>query len=222
MKRYFVFLMAALLLIAACSPPKTEKKEVEKKPQTVNKQENIDSIRTILIKAFRADQYYRFLLDSLEQIYGWESPQIQNTYAVMHKVDSINLMVVDEIIRNYGWPGKSLVGEQASAGAFLVLQHSGDYQKMEKYQPLLKEAAEKGELDWALYATYSDRINMYKNEKQTYGSQLIFNNTKKILELYPVEDETNVDQRRAEVGLEPLREYLTNMGVPFDADTLGF
>jgi len=222
MKRHFVFFIAVFLLIAACSSPKTEKKEPDIKPQTVNKKGNIDSIRTILIKAFRADQYYRFLLDSLEQVHGWDSPEIQNTYKVMHKVDSINLMVVDEIIRNYGWPGNSMVGEQASVGAFLVLQHSGDYQKMEKYQPLLKKAAENGELDWALYATYSDRIKMYKNEKQTYGSQIVFNSTKKILELYPVEDEATVDQKRAEVGLEPLREYLTNMGVPFDADTVKF
>ena len=222
MKKYFVFLMAALFLLAACSSPKTEKKEVEKKSQVVDNQKEIDSIRTILIKAFRADQYYRYLLDSLEKIHGWDSPEIQNTYAVMYKVDSINLKVVDEIIRNYGWPGKSLVGEQASTGAFLVLQHSGNASTMEKYQPLLKEASETGEMDRSLYAIYTDRIMMYKNEKQIYGSQIIFNKTKKILELYPVKDEANVDQRRAEAGLEPLREYLNMMGVPFDADTVAF
>ena len=222
MKKYFAFFMAALFLLAACSSPKTEKKEPVKKSQTVNNQRDIDSIRTILIKAFRADQYYRYLLDSLEKIHGWDSPEIQKTYAVMYKVDSINLKVVDEIIRNYGWPGKSLVGEQASNGAFLVLQHSGNANTMEKYQPLLKEATESGELDKSLYAIYIDRIMMYKNEKQIYGSQIIFNKTKKVMELYPVKDEANVDQRRAEAGLEPLREYLNNMGVPFDADTVAF
>lgn len=222
MKKYFVFLMAGLFLIAACSSPKTEKNEAGEKATGVEKPVNMDSIQTILIKAFRADQYYRYLLDSLEQIHGWDSPELQNTYAVMHKVDSINLKVVDQIIRNYGWPGKSMVGEQASTGAFLVLQHSGDVNQMEKYQPLLKEAAESGELDKSLYAIFVDRILMYKNEQQIYGSQIVFNKTKKVLELYPIEDEANVDERRASVGLEPLKEYLNMMGVPFDADTVSF
>jgi hypothetical protein len=93
---------------------------------------------------------------------------------------------------------------------------------MERYLPILKEAAGKGELKKDMLAIYIDRIKMYKGEKQIYGSQIIYNKDKKIMELYPVEDEATVNDKRAEVGLDPLREYLEIMGVPFDADTVGF
>jgi hypothetical protein len=224
MKKYLLFLLIPAMLLAACKPKenKTENNEPEDKPAQTVKKADYDSIRVVLTKAFRADQYYRFLLDSLEQIHGWDSPEIQETYALMHKVDSVNLKVVDEIIRNYGWPGPSKVGEMASNGAFLVLQHSGNVATMEKYLPLLKEAAAAGELEQQLLALYIDRIKMFKKEKQIYGSQIVFNEQKKVLELYPVQDIANVNQRRAEVGLEPLQEYLQMMKVPFDADTLGF
>ena len=35
------------------------------------------------------------------------------------------------------------------------------------------------------------------------------------MELWPIEDEENVDARRASVGLEPLAEYLKRFGLEY-------
>lgn len=48
----------------------------------------------------------------------------------MQKRDSLNLIKVEEIIKQYGYPGKSLVGEPTNIAAWYVIQHSskiGDY-----------------------------------------------------------------------------------------------
>jgi len=221
MKRYIILPVVLACFIFSCSSPES-KKPKEPKPVVAEKKINTDSIRSILLKIGHADQYYRLLLDSLEQVHGWDSPEIQNTYVTMHKIDSVNLGFVDRIIKKFGWPGKSMVGEDASVAAWLVIQHSGDVQTMRKYMPLMKEAAEEGELDWDMFALYVDRVKMLSNENQIYGSQIIYNEAKKRMELYPVEDIKNVDNRRESVGLGPLKDYLTIMNVQFDPDTLGF
>jgi hypothetical protein len=53
-----------------------------------------------------------------------------------------------------------------------------------------------------------DRILTREGNKQVYGTQLRLNQTTQRMELYPIEDEENVDGRRATVGLEPLAGYL--------------
>jgi hypothetical protein len=45
-----------------------------------------------------------------------------------------------------------------------------------------------------------------EGKKQVYGTQCKLENGEAIPE--PIEDEANVDKRRAEVGLQPLAEYL--------------
>ena len=124
------------------------------------------------------------------------------------EIDRRNMKRLEEIIEGHGWPGKSLVGEEAAMYAFLILQHA-EPEVLAKYFPLLKEAAAKGEANPQHAAMMEDRNLMQQGKKQIYGTQ-IFNN-----ELYPIEDEENVDARRAAVGLPPLAEYLKYFGLTY-------
>lgn len=123
-------------------------------------------------------------------------------------IDQKNMKRLEEIIEKHGWPGKSLVGEEAAGTAFLILQHS-ESKTLERYLPLLKEAAAKGEANPADAAMAEDRVLMNQGKKQIYGTQI------KNKELYPIEDEANVDARRAAVGLPPLAEYLKFFGLEY-------
>jgi hypothetical protein len=67
----------------------------------------------------------------------------------------------------------------------------------------LMKAAPKGEVEPKHVAQLTDRILVKEKKKQIYGTEL---NGKFVPE--PIEDEANVDKRRAEVGLMPLAEYL--------------
>jgi hypothetical protein len=161
-----------------------------------------------------ADERYRLQVDSVIGTYGRDSEPMRVLHRQMWTQDSLNLIEVEKLIARHGYPGKSKVGTVQSTTAFLVLQHSA-LPIMEKYFPLLQDAAARGELDRASFAMFTDRIRMYRGEKQLYGTQLYTRPGSDALELYPLEDEGRVDERRAEVGLGPLREYLKQWNIEF-------
>lgn len=128
------------------------------------------------------------------------------------EIDRKNMSRLEEIIKEHGWPGKSLVGEKGARAAFLVVQHA-DLEPQKKYLPLLKEAVAKGEADASDVAMLEDRILVTEGKKQIYGTQL--HRVEGKLELYPIEGEENVDARRAAVGLPSLAEYLKHFGLEY-------
>jgi hypothetical protein len=131
------------------------------------------------------------------------------------EIDNRNMARLEEIIKHKGWPGKSLVGGEASKAAFLILQHS-DLAHQERYLPLLKEAAKKGEARPADVAMLEDRVLVRKGKKQIYGTQVHSGpDTGGKMVLDPIQDEAQVDERRASVGLMPLKEYLKHFGMEY-------
>ncbi|MDJ1481772.1 energy transducer TonB [Cytophagaceae bacterium YF14B1] len=131
-------------------------------------------------------------------------------------IDIANMAKIDKIIAKYGYPGKSLVGEKYQSVALMVIQHN-DPAAREKYLPLLIEAAGKGEVNASSVAIMIDRSKMDKGEKQIYGSQL--HETKQGVKLIPIEDEPNVNVRRAKVGLPPLEVYLKHWNFNYKLPT---
>jgi hypothetical protein len=63
----------------------------------------------------------------------------------------------------------------------------------------------KDEVSRSNYAYLTDRVLLAEGKKQLYGTQFIFSNGK--WRPRPIQDEANVDKRRAEIGLPPLAEY---------------
>jgi hypothetical protein len=132
----------------------------------------------------------------------------------MVEADSANVHRLKEIIARHGWPSPAMVGAEASAGAFLVLQHA-DVATQERHLPLLREAAARGEVPASHLATMEDRVLMRRGHKQRYGTQLHTDPATGRRALWPVEDEAGVDARRAAVGLPPLALYLRNFGIEY-------
>lgn len=66
-------------------------------------------------------------------------------------------------------------------------------------------AAPPGEVSPSHVAYLTDRVLVNERKPQRYGTQFWTVNGE--LEPRPIEDEANVDQRRAEVGLEPMDAY---------------
>lgn len=117
-----------------------------------------------------------------------------------------------ELLDQFGWPTTSEVTEYAAAGAALIINHT-TYELRSKYFPMLEEAFKKGEAQPLRYAKMRDRLLVEEGKEQLYGTQIKFEDL--IREPYPVEDPEYVDQRRAEIGLGPLKPYLKEK---FDID----
>jgi hypothetical protein len=77
---------------------------------------------------------------------------------------------------------------------------------MKRYLPILQNAMENGEADSQSFAYLDDRVRMIEGRPQRYGSQVQGSPNSKMT-FWQIEDEENVDKRRAEMGLEPLAEY---------------
>jgi tetratricopeptide (TPR) repeat protein len=162
-----------------------------------------------------SDQKNRMMMDSVAGRFGWDSREMKELWTKQNQLDSLDIIRIKEIIKEYGYPGKSLVGDQSST-AWLVIQHA-DLRTQEEYLPILQDAADKGELSKSSFALLVDRVRMRKGEKQLYGSQIQMKNGK--YEIYPIEDEPNVNKRRAEVGLGPLEDYVKHWGIEYKVPT---
>ncbi len=130
--------------------------------------------------------------------------------AKMIKIDSANTERMKIILRIHGWPGKSMVGEEGETAAFLLVQHANrdpDFQK--QALPLIREAYKVGETSGEHLALLTDRVLVSDGKMQLYGSQAEIVDGKIIVK--PIEDESNLNKRRAELGLQPMDEYIALM-----------
>jgi hypothetical protein len=128
--------------------------------------------------------------------------------ARMKMIDSRNTARMRGIIKKYGWPGFELVGWDGTDAAFLLVQHA-DHSFQKELLPLMQKEFRSGGLAGPKFALFIDRVLVEDGKLQLYGSRPKPFDQWEMGEptLYPIENEADVDKRRAEVGLSSLAEY---------------
>lgn len=171
----------------------------------------------ILDTVYTEDQKYRKQLGDIEEEYGRDSDEMRAHVQIIIEKDSINLIKVTRILDERGWLGADVIGDQGNSALFLVIQHA-DLETQEKYLPMMREAVKDGRASSRSLALLEDRVALRKGEKQIYGSQI--GRDKETGEYYvlPLLDPDNVDQRREEVGLGSLGDYVSNWGINWDVE----
>jgi hypothetical protein len=170
-----------------------------------------------LLKIDELDQRYRNQIDFVETKYGRESKELQVLFKDMRIADSTNLIQVESIIKKYGWLGYDKIGSQANTALFMVIQHS-DQLTQEKYLPLMREAVKNGKAKAKSLALLEDRIALHRGKMQSYGSQIFWSKVNNRYVVLPLNDPDNVDKRRAEVGLQPLLEYVSVWNIQWNVE----
>jgi hypothetical protein len=132
----------------------------------------------------------------------------------INALDSLNLIKVEKIFAQHGYPAKSKVGSRYSSVAFFVLQHS-NLATMKKHYALIEKAYKAEDISSGDFALFYDRFKMWSGEKQRYGTQVTDQNQDGKWEFYPMEDEANVNKRRMEMGLPPLEEYAKHFNIEY-------
>jgi len=126
------------------------------------------------------------------------------------EADRSNREWLKGVIEKKGWPGQALVGFDGSDAAWLLAQHADPEPQFQKQAlKLLDDAVKRKDARPVHLAYLTDRVLAAEGKKQLYGTQFTVKDGK--LEPKPIEDESNVDRRRAEVGLPPLAEYRKQM-----------
>lgn len=129
-------------------------------------------------------------------------------FAAWPQVDADNALRMAEILDEFGWPGWSLVGEDGALAAWVLIQHADfniDLQK--RGLAMMTAAVEADDADPSDLAYLIDRVLVAEGRPQLYGTQLGVDADGEVAPRTPIEDEANVDRRRAEMGLGPLEAY---------------
>lgn len=130
---------------------------------------------------------------------------IDNPDAWNDKLDRQHTATLKQIIKEYGWPTNSLVGEKAANAAWLLVQHADhDTDFQERCLELMKSLSP-GEVSQSNIAYLVDRLLTRKGKPQLYGTQ--FKGLGKNLTPYDIEDRQHLDRRRKKMGLCSFEEY---------------
>ena len=163
------------------------------------------------------DQKYRMQIDSIKKSFGGESVEIQDHWKKIQFVDSVNLIIISKILDERGWLGPKVIGGSGNMTLFLVIQHS-DSATQVKYLPMMRDAVKNRNATGSQLALLEDRVALKQGKKQIYGSQIGFDKETEKYIVQNLEDPDNVDKRRAEVGLQPLADYVKRWDIVWDVE----
>ena len=193
------------------------------------------ALKNELDSMYALDQKYRAILsedmerkaDSLASAYHIQKKELSMyLWKLQTQIDSSNLHRIEAIIRQYGYPGRSLVDSPANEAAFYVLQHS---KVIDSYLPLVEKAAMNKELPFRLYAMMLDRSLMYQGKEQIYGTQASgfqVTNTKSgqkefVWLIWPIRDAASVNERRKAAGFDQtVEENARRLNINYKVYTL--
>ena len=193
-----------------------------------------NSLKQELLEIQKKDQLYRGnlnailsnpkSLDSLSK--AWDVPKSQMGGAIWQKqqqLDKENLTRVTEILRKQGYPGISKVGENTSSAAFYVLQHAPK-DTMEQYFHYIEKAVAEDELAEQYQAMMHDRIEMYNNRPQRYGTQsrgFQLDNGERMQVIWPIENPELVNKLRREAGFDlTVEQNAKRLGITYKVYTI--
>ncbi len=127
--------------------------------------------------------------------------------ATMARTDSSNTTWLKSYVARWGWPTVAQVGRDAANAAFFIVQHAvHDTAFMRAMLPAIRAGYARGDFDGGAVAMLTDRVEVKAGRPQTYGTQLSLHNGRWVLD--PIADSARVDERRRNMGLPPLAEYL--------------
>lgn len=136
-----------------------------------------------------------------------ESGQLGEGYnEEMANLHNKNAKTLNEIINKIGYPTVDKVGKEANEATWLIIQHSiGQPNFMKKCVKLLEIAVHQNEANSKNLAYLTDRIAVFENKPQLYGTQFDWDESG---ELSPnlFDDLKKVNQRRKAIGLNSIEE----------------
>ncbi|MEO8612277.1 MAG: DUF6624 domain-containing protein [Chloroflexota bacterium] len=176
------------------------------------------ALRAELLAMQEADLVTRRRLIDAGELYGPTIPPgfYHPDMAAVHHQNNARLW---EIVREYGWPGRALVGEEGCEAAWKIAQHAVLDPALQAFcVSLLEKAVAEGDAPGQHWAMLTDRVLMEKGEPQIYGS-IFVGGADGGLVPWTIADPDQVEARRQAVGLPPLAEHNRNLQARVNLET---
>ncbi|MFK8058947.1 MAG: DUF6624 domain-containing protein [Polaribacter sp.] len=186
-----------------------ENQQLEKHQKAENKLKRPEYAKELL-RLILKDQSQDYQLDMAKRFFmkNGKAPHWYYPISEMKKeIIKGNFEKMEALIEQYGWPTYSKVGKLAADGPLLVINHHQKEEIRIKYLPKIKEACFNKEGSCTEFAKIQDRILVNTDKPQLYGMQFMYDKNRKLVPL-PIGNPEFVDQRRALIGLIPLKDYL--------------
>ena len=152
---------------------------------------------------------------------NWQKPDMTAVHA-LEMVDLVNLAYLKDLIKERGWLGSSMLGEDGAHNLWLLVQHcDADPAFQEQCLGMMEKAVAQGEASGKDFAYLTDRVLRGKKKPQRYGTQLSVDRRGDYF-VQECEDMRNLDRRRAAMGMEPIAEYLRFVKLAYDPKTSHF
>ncbi|MGB0715930.1 MAG: DUF6624 domain-containing protein [Phycisphaerae bacterium] len=199
------------LLLMATLTTSTQSEDVVFPPPSMEDVEQLCSpdVRAELLEMVAIDQRVRKSI----QCNGGECSQPESTDENMPslaEVDRKNTARMKQLVSEYGWLTRSMVGEDGMHAAWLLVQHADhDVDFQERCLRLMTIYLGSGEISTSDYAYLTDRVLVNRGQMQVYGTQFWSPNGK--LEPRPIKEAAKVDERRKQMGLNSLAEYAASL-----------
>ncbi|WP_073741657.1 DUF6624 domain-containing protein [Streptomyces sp. CB02115] len=131
-------------------------------------------------------------------------------------VDHANAQLLGRVIRDHGWPGYRLVGEDGARAAWWIALHADSLLTVQNLAlQLMHEAVRQGDASLPQWAHLTDRALTNAHKLQEFGTQ--YRQGASGLERQPVHAPDTLDQRRIAMGLVPGADALETLRRRLDA-----
>ena len=184
--------------------------KIEKKQADELAKLKYPKIAKLLDSMVVSDQEFRHKSTDLQNKgFEWYSLEIQQVMKNGQKADSLNMIVLKKLFKEYGFLGIEEVGKQGSSNFWLMMQHcDNDPKFQEEVLSEMKKHIERKNANPSNYAYLIDRVNVNTGKPQVYGTQMKLNQEGSSYEPKPVIEPKNLNKRREEVGLSTIEEYI--------------
>ncbi|MBC7555011.1 MAG: hypothetical protein H7257_13665 [Taibaiella sp.] len=164
-----------------------------------------DSLIHLLFTLIKYDQVCRANTDP-KYTAGIDNPDsVRKKWSA---IDSFNLNVIKSIIIKYGWPGYSILGWEGDNNLWALVQHADkDVIFQKEVLELIGKSLLVNNTNRRNYAYLLDRVCMNINGTQLFGTQVRYADSTRF-ELFPLQDEINVEYFRHAFHLLSLKEYI--------------
>ena len=167
-----------------------------------------NSIREEVLHMMREDEAVREALASTGELFHGYHP-------AMEKVHLKHAQRMKDLVEEHGFPTQDKVGEEACIAALRLVLHAISWPEfMRAQEVILVDLAKANQVPKDYVAMLVDRIRFYEGRKQIYGTNADWDENG-ILRVTDVENETELNQRRASMNLKPIETLVIT---PLDGD----
>lgn len=167
----------------------------------------------------------------LESMYDQDGTLVRATFdhdaqsdvsSTVRAIDQAHSERLKEIVEHIGWPTRDLVGMKATQAAYMVIQHAGhDVEFQNKCLGMIVDLVAQGELPASYVALLTDRIRVFSNQPQVFGTQMTMRRDERGLMVpspsVPIEDPAHLNDRRALMGMVPHEQFVEAIQLAYEA-----